>query len=223
MSDNVDVTEGSGKTIATDDVGGVQYQRVKIDVGGDGAASPLVRGQQTTANSLPITLPSDQTAVPVKAGGYKVTVSITRPSDTNAYAALDVIGDTGGSAILTFASAGPSSSYLRINAGRVGYNVAALPSGMTGLRLHLFNASPTAIADNAAFNLPSGDRSKYLGFIDLGAPIDLGDTLVAEQGQQNKQVLLVGGSAIYGLLQTLTAFTPGSADTFDITLMGEDL
>lgn len=41
MSDNVAVTEGAGKTIATDDVSGVQYQVVKLDIGGNGASSPV--------------------------------------------------------------------------------------------------------------------------------------------------------------------------------------
>ena len=41
MADNVSVTPGAGTTIATDDVGGVQYQRVKLDLGGDGASAPV--------------------------------------------------------------------------------------------------------------------------------------------------------------------------------------
>jgi len=40
MADNVDITPGSGTTIATDDVGGIQYQVVKLDVGGDGVSTP---------------------------------------------------------------------------------------------------------------------------------------------------------------------------------------
>jgi hypothetical protein len=38
MADNVGYTEGSGKTIAADDVGGVLYQRIKPVVGADGTA-----------------------------------------------------------------------------------------------------------------------------------------------------------------------------------------
>lgn len=49
MADNVNVTPGSGATIATDDVGGVQYQRVKLDIGGDGATSPI-----TATSALPV-------------------------------------------------------------------------------------------------------------------------------------------------------------------------
>src|SRR5690349_6577571 len=39
MSDNVAITAGSGVSIASDDVGGVQYQRVKMTWGPDGTAN----------------------------------------------------------------------------------------------------------------------------------------------------------------------------------------
>lgn len=48
MADNVAITPGAGATIATDDVGGVQFQRVKLDVGGDGVSVPV-------AGSMPVT------------------------------------------------------------------------------------------------------------------------------------------------------------------------
>ncbi len=71
MADNVLLPlTGSGDataSAATDEVGGAHYQRVKVDVGGDGVSSPLVRGQQAGANSLPVVLASDQGAVPVSA------------------------------------------------------------------------------------------------------------------------------------------------------------
>lgn len=38
MSDNISITPGVGATVATDDVGGVQYQRVKVDPGIEGFA-----------------------------------------------------------------------------------------------------------------------------------------------------------------------------------------
>jgi hypothetical protein len=44
MADNVGITTGTDASIATDDVGGVQYQRVKLDKGGDGVSSPVVAG-----------------------------------------------------------------------------------------------------------------------------------------------------------------------------------
>lgn len=49
MADNVTLP-GAGDVVATDDVGGVQYQVVKLDIGGDGASSRI-----SEANPLPIT------------------------------------------------------------------------------------------------------------------------------------------------------------------------
>jgi hypothetical protein len=66
MADNLTTTTTvatvpSGSVIATDDVGGVHYQKVKLDIGGDGAASIL-----SSTNPLPVT------PYPVTAGGLSV-------------------------------------------------------------------------------------------------------------------------------------------------------
>jgi len=43
MADNVDITPGTGKTIAADDIGpGVWHQRVKVSLGADGSATDLL-------------------------------------------------------------------------------------------------------------------------------------------------------------------------------------
>lgn len=42
MPDNVPITPGVGIVIATDDVVGVQFQRVKLDLGGDGGPSVII-------------------------------------------------------------------------------------------------------------------------------------------------------------------------------------
>lgn len=49
MADNVGYTPGSGEVIATDDIGGVQYQRVKPVWGTDGVANDV-----NAATPLPI-------------------------------------------------------------------------------------------------------------------------------------------------------------------------
>lgn len=61
MADGVNITAGSGVVIASDDIGGVQYQRVKISQGADGAAidvssaAPLqVTLANTGANATPL-------------------------------------------------------------------------------------------------------------------------------------------------------------------------
>jgi hypothetical protein len=86
MVDNVTVTNrktsfdndtNADIPVATDDVGGQQYQRVKVDLGGDGVSSPLVRGQQSKANSLPVTLATDEDALAVTDNGGSLTVDGT--------------------------------------------------------------------------------------------------------------------------------------------------
>ncbi len=64
MADNIDVTPGTGKTVATDDVGGAQYQQVKVNIGADGVATALTAGAGAVASgTLRTTLASDDPAV----------------------------------------------------------------------------------------------------------------------------------------------------------------
>jgi len=58
MADNVDITPGAGKTIATDDIAGVQYQRVKVTYGTDGSATDA-----SSTNPLPVTVPVAATSI----------------------------------------------------------------------------------------------------------------------------------------------------------------
>ncbi len=51
MTDNVSITSGTGTLISTDEVGGVQVQRVKIQHGADGSATDV-----SSASPLPVTL-----------------------------------------------------------------------------------------------------------------------------------------------------------------------
>jgi hypothetical protein len=144
--------------------------------------------------------------------GYTSSVTVTRPSNTTAYTALDVLGDTSGSAILTFASIGPSAGHVLVTGADVRFDVTAVVSGMAAFRLHLYDTSPTAIADNAAFDIPSGDRAIYQGYIDLPLPTDFGSTLFSQADGVNKKVKLTSAStSLYGLLQTIGAWTPASA------------
>jgi hypothetical protein len=83
-------------------------------------------------------------------------------------------------------------------------------------------SAPTAIADNAAFDLPAGDRSKYIGSIDIGTPVDLGDTIWAQNDEVRKQVILSGDS-VYGILQTVAGYTPSASAVKTVTLLAVEL
>ena len=155
-------------------------------------------------------LPVDQTI------GHTTTVSITRPADTTAYTAGDAIGDTSGSAIMTFADMGKATGGDVIITS-VELEVDAASSSIAGCNLRLYNAAPAAIADNASWDLVSGDRGKYLGKIALSAPTDEGSTLFSDNDQINKQLNLVDGN-LYAVLQTTSGYTPAASIVHRITV-----
>lgn len=64
MADNVAITAGAGTNIATDDIGGVHYQRNKLSLGVDGAVVDAVGGAGVvSSNVIRATLASDDPAV----------------------------------------------------------------------------------------------------------------------------------------------------------------
>ena len=150
-------------------------------------------------------------------GGSPVT--ITRPNDTSAYTANDVIGAaTGSTAAVEFKNMGPTGARIMITSTQLEVDASAVISGETSYRLHLYNITPpSASGDNAAWDLPSGDRASYLGFIELGTPVDLGSTLYVEQNIVNKQTSL-STQSLWGYLVTIGAYTPTAQRVHKITL-----
>lgn len=146
---------------------------------------------------------------------YSTSTTITRPSDTTAYTAGDVTGDTGGSAIITLSNVGPDGGYIIIQSVSLVFSNSSVPSGMGAFRLHLYVDTPTAIADNAAFDLVSGDRSSYVGYVDLSSPLDLGSTLYTQTDYPGRLIKLAS-TTLYAELQTINAYTPVSASTIDV-------
>src|SRR3990167_6261620 len=94
MADNLGYTEGTGANVATDDIGGVQFQRVKLIQGADGtndgdvsSAAPMqVTLANTGANTNKLLVTPDTHAV-TNAGTFAVQV------DGAALTALQLIDD----------------------------------------------------------------------------------------------------------------------------------
>jgi hypothetical protein len=148
---------------------------------------------------------------------YRSIVTITRPSNTTAYTAGDVVGDTGGSAILTLSNIGPAGGYILVQSAELIFSDISVPSGMGAFRIHLFNAAPTAIADNAAFDLVSGERASYMGYIEFNAPQDLGSTLYTQVDYPGRLIKLAAASTtLYAEIETRNAYTPVSASTIEL-------
>jgi len=147
------------------------------------------------------------------------TVTITRTADTNAYAANDVVGAaTGSTAAVEFANMGLGGGRIMLTSARLMINDTGVISGEANYRLHLYSRTPPgALGDNAAWDLPSGDRTYYRGFVDLGTPVDLGSTLYVEANTLNKQVNLETKS-LFGYLVTTGAYTPTSGRVYTVEL-----
>lgn len=158
---------------------------------------------------------------PITGAAYGSQITLTRPADTSAYAANDVLGAaTASSAALQFAGIGPvAGGEVMLTTVQFEIDTSAIPSGMTGFRLYLYNSvPPSALGDNAVWDLLSTDRASFLGYVDLGSPVDLGSTLYVETLQINKQVAVPVGGALFGYLVTFGAYTPASASVHKITL-----
>lgn len=100
-----------------------------------------------------------------------------RPNNTTAYAAGDVIGSAT-TANIELLNAGEAGSIMQVLSASVLINATAVPTGMTSLRLQLFDSAPAAIADNAPFAVPAADRGRYAGSIALPAVAVVGGGFV---------------------------------------------
>jgi hypothetical protein len=165
----------------------------------------------------PIPVSDNSSSLTVDGRAYRSTVTITRPSNTTAYTAGDVVGDTSGSAIISLTTAGPSGGFVIVQSISLVFSDSVVPSGMSSFRLHLYSASPTAIADNAVFDLVSSERANYMGYIDLAAPQDFGSSLYTQADYAGRLVKLAAASTtLYAELETRGAYTPVSASTISI-------
>lgn len=165
-------------------------------------------------------LSSGGTSFNVSSGGYASAISKTRPNNTDAYGAGDVIGsDTGTTAAFVFTNlAGDAGGDVIITSASLEVDITAVISGMTSFNLALYSVTPpSALGDAATWDLPSGDRASFLGLFSLGTPIDLGSTLYVETNQINKQIT-AAGSSVFGYLITVGAYTPAASSVFKVTL-----
>lgn len=184
MADNVAITPGAGVSIAADDVGSVFYQRVKLDLGADGASAPVTSAVDGVAGGTDPVFPAgvvhdavltaltpvdgDWTQLRVDAQGAlwtrqapTVVVTATPTLDVAAYAS----GDCLHTAVISFANA------VRVSGGggRVQSMVvvdAALQS--IALELWIFSATVTPAAANAAHSISDGDALLLVGVIASG-------------------------------------------------------
>lgn len=170
MADNVTVDSGTGITVATDDIGGVAYQRVKISQGADGSATDV-----SSAAPLQVTLANtgaNTTPVVVDLGANNdvtVTGSVTANAGTNLNTSLLAL-EAGGNL------AGAATSLAVIDdwdeTDRAKVNPIVGNAGVTGNTGTVdAGTQRVTLATNVA--LPAG--SNAIGKLAANSGVDIGD------------------------------------------------
>jgi hypothetical protein len=125
MTDNFAFTEGSGKTGAADDIGGVLHPRVKIEHGADGSATDV-----STASPLPAQLrDSDGTdvALSAKLGSLTETAPATDTASSGLNGRLQRIAQRLTSLIALIPAALTGSGNFKVSIQEVNGSATALP------------------------------------------------------------------------------------------------
>jgi hypothetical protein len=144
---------------------------------------------------------------------YKSQPTVTRPANTTAYTAGDVVGG-----VISFPEIPKGVTVIVAWASLMRY-VSSIASGETSYSLKLYDGSPpSAYADNVAWDIPSGDRSYFVTELSIGSPADKGSSLFCD-ADFNKTINV--GRGLYGYLVTNGAYTPGSEDVFHVGLLAE--
>lgn len=148
--------------------------------------------------------------------------SFVRPADTAAYGAGDLIANSvtaGSVAALEIAVPGGGGQVVMLR------RMKLLKSGTSvtnaAFRVHWFTAAPTvANGDNGVLSMSTG-AAAYVCSMSVGAVRAFGDGVVAvgvpDMGSDVAAVLGASGK-LYALIEALAAYTPGSAETFNVTL-----
>lgn len=151
------------------------------------------------------------------------TASFTRPNDTTAYAANDLVANstTAGSVVpMTFRFPTGHGTGLHLRAVKIQKSGTTATNG--NFHLRLYASSPTcANGDNGAW---STSLSGYLGKIDpaIVEAFTDGSAVVGAVGEAADVHLSLGSSGIvYGLLVADAAYTPAANEVFTITLMAD--
>jgi hypothetical protein len=163
-------------------------------------------GQPSASNYFgAVTLIDPDTGLPLSSGGSGgYTSSATFTPTAVSYTAGNSMGTAGAFANIAPAAGGA----VLISNTRLRVNETAVQSGETSYTLHLYTVTPpSALANNSAWDLPSGDRASYVGFIALGTVVDVGSTLWVEQTGLAKQITVPAGGSLFGYLVTNGTFT----------------
>lgn len=165
MADNVTIDPGTTTPIATDDVGGVHYQRTKTTVGADGAVVGDVSGRTVDGGAGAAMFVDARPRVETQSQDSSgLTIA------TTSYASGDVLGAgwTFTNMVRVAGGTGRITSAVLLDDGDV----------IAGADLYLASAAIAFGADNAAPTVSDADAAKIVGLIGVSV-VDLGSSRLA--------------------------------------------
>lgn len=163
-------------------------------------------------------------------GGQELqsTAEFTRPSDTTAYTAGDIVSNsTTASTMMQFTLARVAGGSGIITSVRL---MTDKKTETAAYRLHLYNVSEgtaTVAVDNAQNTLLYANRTFRIGHVDLIAMVSGADTTNSTGSRTALYpvnlpfVCANGDTKIYGLLENLTGTTPASGQKFSCTITAD--
>lgn len=148
--------------------------------------------------------------------GYGAPVDVTRAANQTPYTAGDCVGG-----VIPLGQMGPVGGQILLTSARLRPVLTAVPTGMTYFTLYLYNTSPpSALADNAAWTLASGDLPYFLGSVNLGTPAlptASSAALLSEVTNIGKQVSLLTDK-MWAYLVTAAGYTPAAnSEVYTVT------
>lgn len=160
----------------------------------------------------------------------RIQASFTRPADTTAYAAGDLVANstTAGSVVpLSFAGAvRTTGDCVRIERVRIEKSGTSLTNA--SFRLHLFEASPTpTVGDNGVYNnagvLATNNILNHAGTFPVtmiwsGSDGAMG--IGVPTTGNGATIRPATGTTLFGLLEVTAAYTPASGEIFYVVLEG---
>lgn len=163
----------------------------------------------------------------VRGLSHLVSASVTRPDDTNAYTAGDVIcNSTSAPVILTFPRAVVGSGESGIIAHAQLIDSASQATKLDA-ELWLFDTTVAMDNDNAAFTPTDAELATCLGVIEFdGTTAFVGDATVGADGNCIIQAsnlaipirAVAAQNAIFGILVARNGYTPVASESFTIRL-----
>ena len=253
MADNITIpTTGSGTAtpvVATDDVGSVHYQRIKLVGGADGAATRLdvAEDEASAGGDLGIVAMVRRTDTPATQTGndgdwealqisggklwttalgkpFSVQTDITRPADTAAYGVNDCLSDstsapTSGGFTLTSVARVSGGSALITDVIVTSSNDPATP--LQG-EVFLFNTSVTNVNDNAAFVVSDTEIKTCVGKVPFALE-DVGNNDFYHAQNLNMIVTCSGSANLRFLIRVKNAYTPTNNEVITVIVKGLQL